>query len=446
MNVDLVASNYLSYRANGTGSGVGNGFSQAGPVGATFLGGPSGASSQGSPEEVGLYQAEVGIPIGGFGNGTQLTIGRYKHQVTPLTYYRPDTDAYFDLPWYDDGNWIEDGVKLESKFGSAKTSIFAGSYRSVTTTSGGAINTPLVGANYGLATAANHFSGLGGKPTSLSLAPESAAAGESAGVHIAIPILRLGELGATLIDFGNSSNLPGLGNFDNVVVYGVNLKLNPIGRFTFSGEAAKSVTQVGTLNADTSNTNDDNNAYVANLGYNTGPVNAVIGYQYIDPRYNAPGYWNKIGNWYNPTNISGPYARLTYNFSNALVGFIGADYYEGARNRAFIGGFTKGSDVKRATAGIKYNVNKTINVGATYEGVLYDLSSAVTVSGLTGRPVEQYLTFNAGLNLASNTVLKVAYQILNQQNVGGAFSSVTPGQFNNDANASVFTTQLAVHF
>ena len=447
-NVDLVASNYLPYRASGIGNPA-NPLSQtgiAGGIGSTILGGPSAANANGGAEDVTLYQAELNIPIGGFGSGTQLTVGRYKHQVTPLTYYRPDTDAYFDLPWYDDGNWVEDGVKFESKFGSARTSIFAGSYSSLTTTGGGSINTPLVGANYGVATAANHFNGFANKPTNLWLSPESAAAGESAGIHIAVPILRLGELGATLIDFGNSSNLPGLGNFNNVVVYGVNLKLNPVGRFTFSGEAAKSVTQRGTLDADPSNSNDDNNAYVANVGYNTGPVNAIVGYQYIDPRYNAPGYWNKIGNWYNPTNISGPYARITYNFSNALVGFLGGDYYTGARNRAFVGGFTKGSDIKRATAGVKYNVNKHINVGATYEGVLYDLSSAVTVSGRTGRPVEQYLTFNAGLNLASNTVLKFAYQILNQQNVGGAFNTVQAGTTGNDANASVFTTQLAVHF
>jgi len=142
---------------------------------------------------------------------------------------------------------------------------------------------------------------------------------------------------------------------------------------------------------------------------------------------------------------------VTYNFSNALVGFIGGDYYSGARNRRFVGGFTPGSNVARGTAGIKFNVNKTVNVGATYEGVLYDLSPTVSASGLRSRPVEQYLTFNAGLNLASNTVLKFAYQLLNQQDVGGGFGSSVGGGVNganlgHDAHASVFTTQLAVHF
>jgi hypothetical protein len=433
---DLVASNYLGYRTTFTNPFTGGV--------AAALGNVSAASPATStlPEEVTLYQAQLDVPIGGFGSNTVLTVGRYKNQVTPLTYYRPDTDAYFDIPWYDDGNYVEDGFKLESKFGSAKTSIFAGSYRTLTTTNGALINAPLVGANYN----GNIFSP---KPTSLSLAGDQVTAGQSAGLHIGIPLFRFGELGFTAIDFGSQQGLPVQGNFNNVMVYGVNLKLNQIGRFTVQGEAAKSVTQIGFASSGDNNINDDNNAFLANVGYNSGPVNAVIGYQYIDPRFAAPGYWNKIGNWYNPTNISGPYARVTYNFSNALVGYVGGDYYSGARNRPFPGGFTPGSNVARATAGIKYNINKLVNVSAAYEGVLYDLSPSVSVSGNRAKPVEQYITFGAGLNLASNTVLKIAYQILNQQDVGGGFGDVTAiggGNVGANANASVFTTQLAVHF
>jgi len=433
---DLVASNYLGYRLNVTNPFTGGAVAALGNVSAA-------APGQSSPaEEVTLYQAQLDVPIGGFGSNTVFTVGRYKNQVTPLTYYRPDTDAYFDIPWYDDGNYVEDGIKLESKFGSAKTSIFAGSYRSLTTTSGALINAPLVGANYN----GNIFSR---KPTSLALAGDQVTAGQSAGLHIALPLFRFGELGFTAIDFGSQQSLPVQANFNNVMVYGVNLKLNQIGRFTVQGEAAKSVTQIGFASSGDNNINEDNNAFLANVGYNSGPVNAVIGYQYIDPRFAAPGYWNKIGNWYNPTNISGPYARVTYNFSNALVGYIGGDYYSGARNRPFAGGFTPGSNVARATAGIKYNINKLVNVSAAYEGVLYDLSPSVSVSGGRAKPVEQYITFGAGLNLASNTVLKIAYQILNQQDVGGGFGDVTAIQGGNigpNANATVFTTQLAVHF
>jgi len=149
---DLVASNYLSYR---TGSGI-------------ALGGPSAANTGTLPEQVSIYQAEVDVPVGAFGSNTSLTVGRFKNQITPLTYYRPDTDAYFDLAWYDDGNYVEDGLKLESKFGSARTQIFAGTYNNLTTTQNGvSINAPLVGANYNPGAFANN------KPVGLNLAPAS---------------------------------------------------------------------------------------------------------------------------------------------------------------------------------------------------------------------------------------------------------------------------------
>ncbi len=179
-------------------------------------------------------------------------------------------------------------------------------------------------------------------------------------------------------------------------------------------------------------------------------MNAILGYQYIDPRYEAPGYWNKIGNWYNPTNISGPYARVTYNFSNALVGFIGGDYYTAratARSSAASPKAAMSSALRQASS----TTSTSMSTWAQPTKALCMTCPRRCRPVAARRPVEQYLTFNAGLNLASNTVLKFAYQILNQQNVGGGFGSFTGGGVNganlgHDANASVFTTQLAVHF
>ena len=243
--------------------------------------------------------------------------------------------------------------------------------------------------------------------------------------------------------------------FSNVVVYGLNFKLKSFGRFNISGEGAKSVTQLGISNGDPSNTNDDNNAYTLNVSYNSGPVQSTLGYQYIDPRFGAPGYWNKIGNWYNPTNIKGPFLRVNYNFSKALVGYLGGDYYTGARNRAYNDttsgtGFNTGSAIYRGTTGIKYNVNKYLNVGADYEGVFWDLSGAVTGTGARAHPLEQFITAKLGLNLTSNTVLNMSYQIINAQDLNGATGGFVPGLDNfsggSNSNASVFTTQVAVKF
>lgn len=419
LNADLVASNYLSYRA---GSGI-------------FLGGPSAANPNGGAEQTTLYTANLVIPIGGFGSNTQLTIGRYKNSITPLTYYRPDTDAYFDLPWYDDGQYVEDGFKLETKFGSARTSLFAGSYNSLTSNSAGVLNAPLVGATFA------PRQPFGGLPFGLNY-PNAGQVipGQSAGLHVAAPILNYGEIGLTAIDFGGTGSVPvatafGGSPFNNVVVYGADLKLKPFGRIAVSLEGAKSVTQRGIGNGD-GQPNDDNNAGTLNVGYASGPVTVQAGYLYIDPRFAAPGYWNKIGNWYNPTNITGPFARVNYKFTDALSGYLGGDYYSGARNRP--GAFTMGSTIGRGVAGVKFLLNKTVTLNADYEGVFYNLSGGATGTGLRSKPTEQFITLGAGLNLASNTVVKFGYQVLSLQSATGIGLD--------NENANVLTTQVAVHF
>ena len=77
------------------------------------------------------------------------------------------------------------------------------------------------------------------------------------------------------------------------------------------------------------------------------------------------------------------------------------------------------------------------------------MSGAISASGMRAKPVEQYITLGAGLNLSGNTVLKLAYQIINVQDAGNgfglapAFGGNSPG---GGASTSVFTTQFAVHF
>ena len=421
---DLVTSNYISYRGD------------------TFSAGAFAAPNLGLDSITTLYEANLRIPIGYFGTNTQLTIGRFRNQVTPLTMYRPDLDAYFDLPWYDDGSYIQDGVKLTSKFGSIGASAWAATSSSVVDHTGVNFNAPIVGASFG----PRSLSPM--KPSGLAFRGQVAAA-QTAGLHVNIPLFKVGELGLTLIDYSTSgSGVVGLGGaaFGNVVVYGANFKINPIGRFKISGEAAKSATQVSFDTGD-GLSNEDNNAFMVNVAYASGPISASAGYQYIDPRFGAPGYWNKIGNWYNPTNIQGPYARVGYQLTKKLSANLGFDFYEGARNRSVAtllgnGGFTVGSSIARASAGVKYMVSKALTVGADYEGVSYDLSSAASATLARSKPNEQYITFHADTALAGNTVLKFAYQMAGARDVGGGFT----GNSGAAINYSVFTTQVAVHF
>jgi len=377
---DLVSTNYNAFRGNtlnGNGVTIPNG---------------------GLRQDTSVYEANIVIPVGvtllkrnpneATEKATQLTIGRYREQVSPLTYYRPDYDTYFDLPWYDDGSYIQDGFELKTKFGSATSKIFGGAFGSVVDNAGNQINSPRAGS--GLVNA--HFNplflagavgvigngnlgNLGGFGNVTGANFGQMSAGQVIGGHVGVPLFKYGEVGFTLIDFsstgGGTNGLAGVApgflvngsSIGNVVVYGADVKLTSFGRLAVSAEASKSVTQASFSTSDR-RPNEDNNAYMLNLGYNSGPLKVTGGYQYIDPRFAAPGYWNKLGSWYNPTNVQGPYARVNYNFSDRLMGHIGGDYFTGARNRPVLGGFTPGSSVLRGEAGVKFNVTKTFGLTA----------------------------------------------------------------------------------
>ncbi len=420
LNLDLVSSNYLS---SYTGGGLGT---------------TPGPSTNGYAQDTTLYAANLDIPISFLGKNTSLTIGRFGNQVTPLTYYRPNTDYYFNLPWYRDGDWVQDGFRLQSKFGSAETQLFAGSFSSLTGTGATPnINTPVIGNVYGI---------RGSSPIApfygLNMLGNTVAT-QVAGLHIGVPLFKLGEIGLSLIDTSGPVAVGPLA-FNNVLVYGVNLKLNELGKFNISGEAAKSVR--GKNLTDTVGYNGDDNAYKIDVSYNTGPLNADVNYLYVDPSFGAPGYWLRIGNFYNPTNLQGPSARIGYALSEKLSAYVGGSYFAGARNRVVPGGagFTTGSFVVVGKAGVKYNLNKYFDLSADYEGDFYNLSGSVTPTGKPGYPTEQYVTFGVGVHPTTNTTLQLAYQLLTYRDTGSGLGGSLPG--GKTSNANVLTIQGNVRF
>jgi len=445
---NLVATNYFAYRGNTLNTAS---------VANQAIGGPAGGGSGNSlATDFIPYQAQLDIPIGGFGSNTVLTVGRYLHSLTPLTYYRPDTDAYFDVPLFDDGNYAQDGVRLSSKFGSATTSIWAASFATPTLQGGASFNQPLIGGigQQQRLLGGNLQAGIN-RPFGINTIGQNVAANQTAGIKIAVPLFGLGELGVSATTFSlngdaattlaPNQNAPGAAApFSNVVVYGANFTLKKSGRFALNAEVAKSVTQRSFDQGD-GQSNDDNNAFLVTAGYDSGPIKIEAGYQYYDPRFGAPGFWNKIGSWYNPTNVKGPFARVNYKLSNKIGLYFGGDLLEGARNRP--GYLTIGDNINRVNAGAKFNLSSKFNVGVDYEGVFYDLTGGTSGTFGGARPQEQYLTINAGLNLATNTALKLGYQIISVDNFSGGFTNTGFGAAGNGGGvATVFTTQLAVKF
>jgi hypothetical protein len=424
---DLVASNYPSY------------------LGGSLSNGPAATPNVGLAETTFLDKAELNIPLS-FGSNTVLTIGRYKNAMSPLTYSRPNYDAYFDVPWYDDGQYVSDGFRIKGQYGSVNTTLWASSYTSVVQNGPGSyFDAPLIGTNLGAGAGLKIPLGVFG-PAGLAT-PNQEVASEGAGLHIGVPIGRIGEVGATIEDFsatdasviGNFGSL-GAAPYRNLVVYAGNFKLNPIGRFKIDGEVAKSVTQEGVVQSSPL-PNDDNNAYRLNVAYSSHGIDAVGGWLYIDPRFSAPGFWYKLGDWYNPTNVEGPFARVGYNVTPKLHVEAGGSYLEGARNRSGAD-LVMGDKAYQGKLGVSYKINKTFSLTGDYEGLFWSLPLGGSVFG---EPIDQYFTIGAGINLAGNTVLKLAYQIITASDPGGRGFGTGPGG-GTTGNANVFTTQVAVHF
>jgi hypothetical protein len=424
---DIVISNYLAYQG-GTLSASGS------------TAGSQALNTAGMPEVVGLYQADLSVPIASI--KSTMDVGRIKQQVTPLTMWRPNWDPYFDLPWYDDGAYVMDGVKLTSKIGSVTSQVWAGAFNSVTDNQGNFM-APLIGSSKGLTgyNPSPFAAPLGGWPSLCT--PGVVPASETAGLHVTTTIGHCAEIGATLIDF--SANRAAVTSVDtaggtapeNLVVYGLNFKFAPAGHFMLTGDFAKSVSQ-DTITQGDGLPNNDNNAYLVIANYGSGGLIGTAGTLYVDPRYAAPGSWAKVGTWYNGTNVDVGFARVDYR-KKKLSAYVGADMIEGARDRYAGEGLGIGDRAYDYKGGVAYRINKTWSLTTDYEALLADFCEKTTQNGFaTTKPSEQFLTFGAGVNLSGNTVLKVAYQIINLSDQNNMFGS--------SANANVITTQLAVHF
>jgi len=396
-----------------------------------------------------IHHAQIDTPFTGLGRGSAFTIGRFGEKLGHLTLWKPDVDTYFDNPIEDTGDYYIDGARLRTNFGSVSIEAFGGQFKSNTGTNGFPVNSPLAGVG-GPNAASPFVTSLGGfagnqKPIAQAFQGQMVvdqAFGVSAGFGFNL-LDRAGHLRLTALGLNNTGATPAGAGFTDVVVLGADGDIRIAERLGLTLDWAKSITGTGRFN--TVNPYQ-NNAFNATLGYGSGGLNVTAGYRYIDPLFYSPGYWGRIGNWVNPTNIQGPTFRAAYDFSPSLGVNIGGDFFSPARNR-FPGGLgtTGGNDedVTRALAGVKWGLSKGFNITADYEGVFWNLAGAR--GGGTGsfHPTEQYITFGTGYNLTSNTLLKLSYQI-GDYDGHGALSAGTPGLVH--YNFNTFTGQVAVKF
>lgn len=434
--------NYLNSRPNTFGQSIGF----QGPV---APGGPALSSSV--PADVRLRSLEINTPFNGLGRGSSLTLGRFGMRISHMTWWKPDFDTYINNPLVDDGMYYGDGAKLTTKFGSLDFNVFGQQLSSNQGTTGFAVNTPLAGVSTlvgegGPIFGAAVFRG-GQKPIAQPYQGQmnvDQMLGVTAGLNV--HALHGARLNLTAIDAAQTQGTPtgaAIG-FNGVEILGADTNVKLTDKVTLSVDWAKSITHTGRFSTVNAHQNNAGNAIV---GFNVGKVNLAAGYKYVDPLFYAPGYWGRIGNWLNPTNIQGPTVRAGYDFSKSLGVNIGADWYTPARNRAGSGGIGGDDEITRILAGLRFGLSKNFTITADWEGVGYTLVGAHSgipgsVNGSTVHPTEQYLTLGTGYHLTDATMLRLAYQI-GDFNGHGLLSEGGTGTRN---TFGVFTAQAAVKF
>jgi len=386
---------------------------------------------------------EINTPFNGLGRGSSLTLGRFGMRISHMTWWKPDFDTYFNNPFVDDGMYYGDGAKLTTRFGSVAVSAFGQQLSSNQGTTGFAINTPLAGTTVGGGPA---IFKNGQKPIAQPYQGQmnvDQILGLTAGFNLSV--LGGTHINVTAIQAAQTQGNPtatAIG-YNGVEVFGADAQIKLTSKVTLNADWGKTNTNTGRF--DTVNAHP-NNAFNANLGFNVGKINLTAGYKYVDPLFYAPGYWGRIGNWINPTNVQGPTFRAGMDLSPNLGINVGGDFYQPTHNLTGLNGLGGDDEITRVLAGLRFGLSKNFAITADWEGVFWKLTAAANRTalgnGTTIHPTESYLTLGTGYHLTDATLLKLAYQF-GDFNGHGALGEGGVGTRN---NYGVVTASAAVKF
>ena len=333
-------------------------------------------------------------------------------------------DAYTTIDRYDNGYFSMDGAKATIGFGAFQLGLFAAKNATVKTNN----DTNFMAVRGGiLATPAAH-------PTVETLT--GIVADQSAGVTLEA---NLGDRIAVSGEYVSlksppaSSGKPPNTVLNRVDVLGGHLRANLIDRLVITADVAQS----NLFRDNTTIINKENWALLVGLGYNLSEdLSLKAGFREVRPYFAPPGYWGRIGRWYNPTDIRGFDVSLAWNLGNLSIDALGG-FYQGT-NRGSDSFFGK-DEVTHLVAGVKWNLSEQIRLNVAYEGVLWNLKT----SARGAKPTENYITLGADYNLGENALLRVLYQVIDYNAKG--VSSWRVGT-DDKSRGGVGVAQLSVKF
>ncbi|MGC4043651.1 MAG: S-layer homology domain-containing protein [Armatimonas sp.] len=367
LNVRINHGNYLSYVYGGS-RGAGASLAQMTTIWSAVLG------------------TKANLPL--FGE-TKLSVGRVPTQFTPYTFKLVDPDTYLENSNTDSGNIPVDGIVAEANLGKIGIKAVAAKVDPI------AFGSAIPGKQYTVgATGVGSFIGPVGMPFN-GTRPGGAPIEQVAGAHLTLPIGKF-NLNATGLAFGTQ----GLGT--QGYVYGGGLDTSLFG-FGVSGSYNRS-------ESDVPGSRNNNEATDAMISRTFGSVSVTGGYRDIQANFNAPGAWERLGTYQNPTDIKGGYGKVS-----VPVGKIGlsGEYHN------YDWGTT---EIENVRGGVSLGVGSgSLMVGAEQNKVK------------AGNVKQNFFNVGYSTMLSTSTTFKLGYQLIdykNFQSSGANKGNVVTGTFN----------------
>jgi hypothetical protein len=421
------------------GAGMGN--QATGATGAPF--GEAG-------EDLYIQNASVSFDTSVYGLGFGVEAGRLGYKVSPYIFQRPDVTPYYANDRWDNGEWSIDGAVLGFSFGNAKINVSAG--RTDSPASGGfgnpTNNTSVGGVNVqpmaaGRSSIGNVFPG-GTRPIGLNSG--DLPIDQMLGITASVPIMKDGSLNLAYLWLDSNTPIPaGSGVANRTTVFGGD------GHFSFGNFLVNAGYSQSNLDYNgSSRVDDDNAAWYANIGLESGRWGANVGYRSIDPLFAAPGDWGRIGMWWNPVDIEGIQGSAHLNLSSDIRLVGTAESYRGRETSNSI--MSHDDELRRYTVGLEYKMASNYDLSLGVEDVRWDLDSTnpMVPVGSNGSAIERWYDIGFGWSLSDNAKLKFLWQVSDYKALqlpGFALpfgTSSNPSQV--AARGGMITTQLSVKF
>ena len=242
---------------------------------------------------------------------------------------------------WDNGEWDVDGLRsLASSLAATKVDIF-GARTSDNTDSQGIQVQPMFAVPGGI-----YFSG--GGPGFGSTGAITNEVDQLLGLHAWIPLGTNGDINLSYVILdSNAGFVTATGTGNQVMDWGGDLKYN-FDKFRVEAGYSRTDTYFDSHSINT--TNDQR--MTGMLSYHAPKWGAGLGYNYIEPYFAAPGYWERIGTWWNPTDIEGIDARAHIDVTDALSLHGQYRYYTGTGK--VTGGIPTSSHVQAINADLRY--------------------------------------------------------------------------------------------